>query len=87
MDNSLRLYVWEGGLGNYYEGEGGACVLAHSEEEAWELIAAKDPMAAAKLNDAEDDEDEEGECRIDPRRETRQRPRIVEAPEAFIYWV
>ena len=85
MDDSLKLYVWEGEQNYSREELGGVCVLAHSEEEAWELIAAKDPLAAAKLNDAE--EDERGEHKIDPLRETRQRPRIVETPEAFVYWV
>jgi hypothetical protein len=43
----LNLYVWEGVLTDYTNGM--VCVLASSEEQAFELIYEKDQVAWAQL--------------------------------------
>lgn len=43
----LKMYVWENVLPDYTYGM--VCAIAESEEQAWELLKAKDPWAYGSI--------------------------------------
>jgi len=49
---SVKLYVWEGVLTDWTSGM--VCILANSEEEAWDLLFKKDKIAWSALQDEND---------------------------------
>ena len=81
--NSLKLFVWEGVLSDWTSGM--VCVLAHNEDEAWELMREKDDTACWVLQGEPEDR------KLKKVRDFENgggviRPVIVEEPQAFTVW-
>lgn len=80
--STLFLFVWEAVLTDYTDGL--VCILAHSEDEAWELLKEKDHTAWWTLRGDPED-------RNDPRSPSElgadaKRPKQIDSPAAFLVW-
>lgn len=90
---TLKLFMWENVLEDYTSGL--VCVLAASEEEAWDEIYKKDPLAwwdlqgsptrkckCCKSSSESIKKHTKGMLKTD----NVIRPKIVTEPSAFIVW-